>query len=84
MAAYRRIYDSRHLPADCQEPGSAPEPNDRQPSMGYLHLYDPQTATVSQSAAQNRRPLIGQLADVICSRRMSDQQASITLADVTD
>jgi len=26
MAAYRRVYDSRHLEADCQEPGSAPEP----------------------------------------------------------
>ena len=26
MAAYRRVYDSRHLQADCQEPGSAPEP----------------------------------------------------------
>jgi len=26
MVAYRRVYDSRHLPADCQEPGSAPEP----------------------------------------------------------
>jgi len=26
MAAYRQIYDSRHLQADCQEPGSAPEP----------------------------------------------------------
>jgi len=26
MAAYRRVYDSRHLLADCQEPGSAPEP----------------------------------------------------------
>jgi len=27
MAAYRRFYDSRHLQADCQEPGSAvPEP----------------------------------------------------------
>ena len=25
MATYRRIYDSRHLQADCQEPGSAPE-----------------------------------------------------------
>jgi len=29
MAAYRRVYDSRHLQADCQEPGSAPEPYDR-------------------------------------------------------
>jgi len=26
MAAYRRVYDSRHLEADIQEPGSAPEP----------------------------------------------------------
>jgi len=25
MAAYRRLYDSRHRHADCQEPGSAPE-----------------------------------------------------------
>jgi len=26
MAAYRRVYDSRHLQADSEEPGSAPEP----------------------------------------------------------
>ena len=26
MAAYRRVYHLRHLQADCQEPGSAPEP----------------------------------------------------------
>ena len=26
MAAYRRVYDSRRLQADCQEPWSAPEP----------------------------------------------------------
>ena len=26
MAAYRWVYDSRHLQADCQEPGSAAEP----------------------------------------------------------
>jgi len=25
MAAYHRVYDSRHLQANCQEPGSAPE-----------------------------------------------------------
>jgi len=35
MAAYRRVYDSRHLQADCQEPGSAPGPYARQSSMGY-------------------------------------------------
>jgi len=38
MAACRRNYDSRHLQADCQEPGSAPEPYARQSSMGYLYL----------------------------------------------
>ena len=26
MAAYRRVYNSHHLQADCQEPGSAAEP----------------------------------------------------------
>jgi len=26
MAAYRRVYDSHHLQADCKEPGSTPEP----------------------------------------------------------
>ena len=25
MAAYHWVYDSRHLQADCKEPGSAPE-----------------------------------------------------------
>ena len=26
IGSLRRVYDSRHLQADCQEPGSAPEP----------------------------------------------------------
>jgi len=39
MAAYRRVYDSRHLQADCQEPGSTPEPYARQSSAGYLYLF---------------------------------------------
>jgi len=39
MAAYRRVYDSRHLQDDCQEPGSAPEPYARQWSTGYLYLF---------------------------------------------
>ena len=39
MAAYRRVYDSRHLQADCQEPGSAPEPYARRSSMGYLYVF---------------------------------------------
>ena len=41
MAAYRRVYDSRHLQANCQEPWSAPEPYTRQSSMGYLYLLCP-------------------------------------------
>jgi len=40
MAAYRRVYDSRHLRADCQEPGSAPKPDARQSSTGYLYLFN--------------------------------------------
>ena len=39
MAAYRRVYDSCHLQADCQEPGSAPERYGRQSSMGYFYLF---------------------------------------------
>ena len=40
MAAYRLVYDSRHQQqANCQEPGSAPEPYARQSSMGYLYLF---------------------------------------------
>ena len=38
MAAYRRVYDSCHLQADCQEPGSAPEPYARHSSTGHLYL----------------------------------------------
>ena len=40
MAAYRRVYDSRQLQADCQEPGSAPEPYARLSSMGYLFYLE--------------------------------------------
>jgi len=38
MAAYRRVYDSHHLQADCQEPGSAPviEYGLPLPFLGYL------------------------------------------------
>ena len=36
MAANRRVYDSRHLQADCQEPRSAPEHYARQSNVGCL------------------------------------------------
>jgi len=39
MATYRRVYDSRHLQADCQVPVSAPEPYARQSSTGYVYLF---------------------------------------------
>jgi len=37
MAAYCQVYDSRHLQADYQEPGSAPDV--RQSSIGYLYFF---------------------------------------------
>ena len=42
MAAHCRVCDSRHLQANCQEPGSTPEPYARQSSMGcfYLFIYE--------------------------------------------
>jgi len=40
MAAYRRVYDSRHLQADCEELGSAPEPYARKSSMGDLFKHE--------------------------------------------
>jgi len=39
MAAYRLVYNTHHLQADCYEPGSAPEPYARQSSTGYLYLF---------------------------------------------
>ena len=49
MAAYLRVYDSRHLQADCQEAGSAPEPNSRQPSMGYFFIAGGIISTMDQT-----------------------------------
>jgi len=40
MAAYRRVCDSSHLQADCQEPGSAPETSRSVIEYGLpLHFY---------------------------------------------
>jgi len=38
MAAYRLVYDSRHLQADGREPGSAPEPHTRQSSIVWVQF----------------------------------------------
>jgi len=47
MAAYHQVYDLRHLQADCQEPGSAPEPYARQSSTGYLYTRKKQSGQES-------------------------------------
>jgi len=39
MAAYRQVYDSFHLQADYQEPGSAAKRYARQSSIGYLYFF---------------------------------------------
>ena len=39
MTAYRRVYDSHHLQADCQEPGSALEPNQSVYSPVNTHIW---------------------------------------------
>jgi len=35
MAAYRRVYDSRHLQADCEEPRSAPDSGTLRSAIEY-------------------------------------------------
>jgi len=52
MAAYRWVYDSRHLQADCQELGLAPEPYAWQSSMGYLYLYRPYTRSTLMNSTE--------------------------------
>ena len=54
MAAYHRVHDSRHLQADCQEPGSAPEPYARSSSMGYLFSRHMVGATSSKGYSSFR------------------------------
>ena len=39
MAAYRRVYDSRHLQADCQELGSALEPYAWSVEYGLPYIF---------------------------------------------
>ena len=48
MAAYYQVYDSCHLQAGYQEPGSAPEPYAWQSSMGYLFTTHSSGSTLQQ------------------------------------
>ena len=54
---WRRVYDSRHLQADCQESGSPPEPYARHSSTDYL--YSPPRVQVQYFARRrhSRPPL---------------------------
>jgi len=59
MAACRRVYDSRHLQADCKEPGSAPEPHAWQSSMGYLVISGTrEDASPTSPSADRAQPLL--------------------------
>jgi len=55
MAAYHRVYDSRHVQADCKEPGSAPEPYARQSNMGYLYLFTRRQNGLQDSTRSRRQ-----------------------------
>ena len=65
MAAYRRVYDSSHLQADCQEPGSAPEPYIRSaieyglPLPFYLYVLN---HSVQQSTEHCERSATGEIS----------------------
>ena len=58
MADYRRVYDSRHLQADCREPGSAAEPYARQSSVGNLYLFTDFSGVISADADAKLNPLV--------------------------
>jgi len=68
MAAYRRVYDSRHLQADCQIPGSAPESYARQSSMGYLTGHDHSSSRIETQGrgSLSRSTIIDNLAAAEC------------------
>jgi len=51
MTAYRRVYDSRHLQADCQEPGSAPKLYALQSSMGCFFSFTAAKQVATQTRA---------------------------------
>ena len=74
MAAYRRVYDSRHLQADCQEPGSAPEPHARQSSMDYLYLFIVCLLTVQSQCIDDEYALL-----TVQSQCIDDEYALLTV-----
>jgi len=75
--AYRRVYDSGHLQADCQEMVSAPEPYARQSSMGYLYVFLLQSPDCWASLYMPASHILARLNDEEC---VGDN--SITWSDI--
>ena len=74
MAAYRRVYDSRHLQADCQEPGSAPEPYAQKSSTGQAWIQGGARGPCFPSAPVT---LVIRLQTSTCSQQW-DSQISVS------
>jgi len=72
MAAYRRVYDSRHLQADCQEAGSAPEPYALE-SIWATFLHWP-------IKRLGRSGTVMEIRDETADRRQTDRVTTTTLA----
>jgi len=86
MAAYRWVYDSRHLQADGKELGSIPEPYTRQSSMGCLgfllrlgHSYFDISAQHGGTAAQLGGCHLSQLINVL-KLLLTDNHPFLSLA----
>ena len=70
MAAYRQVYDSRHVhQADCQELGLAPEPYARQSSTSYLYL------NIQRNPHRGYR-----VAHLVCKRQTQIHNGSLYLS----
>ena len=82
MAAYRRVYDSRHVQADCQEPGSAPEPYAWQSSMGYTFtcLFGRVSGESRQTAAWPSLPSVGRDLAGGCAREKDADGDTVSTA----
>jgi len=82
MAAYRRVYDSRHLQADYQEPGSAPEPYAWQSSMGCVFVMTSLTTlnglTENARRENNGHSLEVTRQDVVNARRPAFSNPAIS------
>jgi len=54
MAAYHRVYDSHHLHADCQEPGSAPNSklSNRVGAIFFTFLHNGVTTTTQSTVTE--------------------------------